>query len=217
MRDDVPIGVMRHVNGGSSPQYYVLGVALVSTWDAGYFYLEGFSPEGFARPRGPAGQTEAIRHSDPVLFANMAMLQPDLLQDARRRVIALITLRQGQGEFRKSVLAAYEGRCTISGCDAIEAVEAAHITPYAGPATIRVDNGLALRADLHTLFDHGLIAVAIDSMSLLLSRSLESTIYAEFGRRPLGLPREPSLRGSLEPDNALQPSSPMSRLVDPAG
>lgn len=40
----------------------------------------------------------------------------------------------------------------------MEAVlQAAHIDPYDGPATNRTTNGLLLRADLHNLFDRGLI------------------------------------------------------------
>jgi putative restriction endonuclease len=38
-------------------------------------------------------------------------------------------------------------------------LEAAHIRPYAEGGEHRVDNGLLLRRDLHTLFDRGYITV----------------------------------------------------------
>jgi hypothetical protein len=41
MRDGVPIGVMRQMNPSPSPQYQVLGLAMVTGWGGGYFVLEG--------------------------------------------------------------------------------------------------------------------------------------------------------------------------------
>ena len=38
-------------------------------------------------------------------------------------------------------------------------LEAAHIRPYAHGGEHRVDNGLLLRSDLHTLFDRGYVTV----------------------------------------------------------
>lgn len=41
----------------------------------------------------------------------------------------------------------------MSGCAVPHLLEAAHVRPYNGPDTNRVNNGLLLRADLHVLFD----------------------------------------------------------------
>jgi hypothetical protein len=84
---------------------------------------------------------------------------PSDLEDARRRILAAIVLRQGQWGFRERLLAAYQRACAVTGCDVVEALEAAHIIAYLGPKTNYVTNGLLLRADIHTLFDLGLIAV----------------------------------------------------------
>ena len=46
MRDSVPVGVLRQVSGKPSPKYRILGLALVARWEAGYFFLEGLSPQG---------------------------------------------------------------------------------------------------------------------------------------------------------------------------
>ncbi|MEV0881203.1 HNH endonuclease [Micromonospora echinofusca] len=82
---------------------------------------------------------------------------PDELPEGRRRRLAQVTARQGQAGFRLRLLEAYGRRCAITGCDTEDALQAAHISPYDGPATNRVTNGLLLRADVHNLFDAGLI------------------------------------------------------------
>ncbi|WP_200883691.1 HNH endonuclease [Archangium violaceum] len=52
---------------------------------------------------------------------------------------------------------AYGGRCALTDCEEPRVLEAAHIFPYHGPQTNHVTNGLLLRADLHVLFDLGLL------------------------------------------------------------
>ena len=79
--------------------------------------------------------------------------------DGRERAIGAIVRRRGQPAFRRALLEAYHERCAVTGCDAPEALEAAHVVPYRGVATNHPANGLLLRADLHALFDLGLIAV----------------------------------------------------------
>ncbi|RKN32493.1 HNH endonuclease [Micromonospora musae] len=83
--------------------------------------------------------------------------EPARLPAGRRRRLAQVTARQGQADFRRRLMAAYDGRCAITGCDVEAVLQAAHIDPYNGPATNRVTNGLLLRADLHNLFDRGFL------------------------------------------------------------
>jgi len=70
--------------------------------------------------------------------------------------------RIGQGAFRMLVLDAYQTRCAVTGERVRPVLEAAHIKPFAlsGPNT--VSNGLALRADVHKLFDLGYVTVDPD-------------------------------------------------------
>lgn len=110
--------------------------------------------------------------------------------DARTRAMAAVVRRQGQPEFRQLLLDAYEGRCAITGCDAVAALEAAHISPYRGPHTNTVTNGLLLRADLHALFDLGLVAIDTADMTLVLAPELAATTYAELAGQPLRLPAD---------------------------
>ena len=71
----------------------------------------------------------------------------------------MVTLRQCQPAFRNALMDAYERRCAITGCTIDAVLEAAHISPYRGIKTNHVTNGLLLRADIHTMFDCGLIKV----------------------------------------------------------
>lgn len=99
--------------------------------------------------------------------------------DERRRVLAAVVQRRGQPAFRKALLYAYDGRCAMSGCDAADALEAAHIVPYRTPSSNAISNGLLLRADIHTLFDLHLIGVDPDSRQLILAPSLRNSTYGE--------------------------------------
>lgn len=102
---------------------------------------------------------------------------PESLEDGRKKVWAQIKRRQGQPAFRRGLLAAYGGRCAVTGCPVEALLEAAHIRPYFGSETNVVQNGLLLRADVHTLFDLGLIAVRADGR-VLVSERLGDTDYS---------------------------------------
>lgn len=70
--------------------------------------------------------------------------------------------RLGQGSFRIVVTDAYERRCAITGERVLPVLEAAHVKPYSEGGQHRVDNGLLLRSDIHTLFDRGYLTVTED-------------------------------------------------------
>jgi hypothetical protein len=72
---------------------------------------------------------------------------------------AEVQVRQGQPEFRLALLALYDHRCVISGCTTRDALQAAHIKSVSGGGSHSTRNGLILRADLHNLFDRGLITI----------------------------------------------------------
>lgn len=124
--------------------------------------------------------------------------EPGSVVDARRRTVAAVFQRQGQHDFRQKLLAAYGGRCAVTGCDAVDALEAAHIYPYRGLQTNHVTNGLLLRADIHNLFDLGLLAVNSSTMAVMIAPTLVTTTYAELAGRPLRLPSHEWEKPSLE-------------------
>lgn len=123
---------------------------------------------------------------------------PESIADGRKKIWAQIKRRQGQPAFRRRLLAAYGGRCAVTGCPIEALLEAAHIVPYRGEETNVVQNGLLLRADIHTLFDLGLIAVADDGRLLVHDR-LDATEYAALRGAPL--------RSTLDASEAPSPSA----------
>ncbi len=112
------------------------------------------------------------------------------IEDAKKRIAASIVRRQGQSEFRRKLLTAYDGRCAISGCDAEPAIEAAHILPYQGAQTNHITNGLPLRADIHTLFDLYLLSIQPDTYEVIVASKLIETCYQEFAGQKLTLPKD---------------------------
>jgi putative restriction endonuclease len=71
----------------------------------------------------------------------------------------LAPYRLGQQAFQAVVLSAYHRRCAISGTHIPPVLQAAHILPVASGGEHRLDNGLLLRSDVHTLFDRGYLGV----------------------------------------------------------
>ncbi len=53
-----------------------------------------------------------------------------------------------------------------------------------------VNNGLLLRADIHTLFDLGKIAINSDDMTVVLSPELLNTEYANLDNKSVSLPQD---------------------------
>jgi HNH endonuclease/EVE domain len=114
--------------------------------------------------------------------------------DERTRTLIPVVQRQGQPEFRNQLIEAYGGRCAITACDAIDALEAAHISPYLGPKTNHVTNGLLLRGDIHTLFDRGLVAIDDERMTVILHETLKLTTYRNLDGIAIHLPTSATLR-----------------------
>ena len=108
---------------------------------------------------------------------------------AEKKIQASIWRRRGQPRFRRHLMGLYEGKCAISECNAPEALEAAHIIPYGKKAVYQLQNGLLLRADLHTLFDLHLITIEPRSMKVRVDQSLMRTDYRKFDGKPLRRPK----------------------------
>ena len=143
--------------------------------------------------------TELEKHLSPLLGglpsisseqADDPGFDPDSVKDERQRAIRAIRLRRGQPAFRAVLLEAYGRRCTISGCTVEDVLEAAHITPYFGSLTNHVSNGLLLRADLHTLFDCGLLAIEPMTRTVVIAEALKASSYSKLAGRGLRRPRD---------------------------
>lgn len=109
-----------------------------------------------------------------------------------KRVLKTIQQRQGQGDFRQDLLRAYGRRCCITKCNAEPALEAAHIIGYAQSGSQDTRCGLLLRADVHTLFDLGLLRINPETMRVVLSDALKGTSYGDLDGRRITLPENPA-------------------------
>jgi putative restriction endonuclease len=196
MQDQVPVGVLIQHNAKPNVHYDVLGLALVSDWQDGYFILEGFSQEGTARASSDPTDAGHDRASAGALTRNS--FAPDELEDTRERVVSRAIRRRGQQRFRQELLQAYNGRCAVTGCDATEALEAAHITPYLGADSNHPQNGLLLRSDIHQLFDLGLFAICPLTFQVRLGPQLAGTVYSKLDGKDLTVPDDAELAPSSE-------------------
>ncbi|MBW9117181.1 HNH endonuclease [Rhizobium cauense] len=191
MNDGIPIGVLIQTRPKPGVEYEVLGLGKVLEWKDGYFILEGFSREGVIH------RADAARDRAEAETLSQSFDSPSA-SDQRQKAMAEVVRRRGQVKFRRALLEAYGDKCAISGCDAVEALEACHIAPYRGDYSDHIQNGLLLRADLHSLLDLGLIAIEPGTMTVRIAAQLEGTTYSVLAGTPLLLPSDPSKRPSIQ-------------------
>ncbi len=122
----------------------------------------------------------------------------DYYTDARIRIEQEIVARQGQGPFRSNLLLAYKSKCAVTGTDFHPVLEAAHIVPYMGSSSNDLENGMLLRADIHTLFDRGHLGVDPDQWVVVLGTALSGTSYERLAGTRFSLPDDRQLWPSEE-------------------
>jgi hypothetical protein len=198
MEDRVPIGVMRQISETPVSRYQVLGVAMVLRHYEGYFLIEGFAADGTVRGLESPQDLETLTTIREKEMDLAGAFDPDNIIDAREKTLTSIIRRRGQPNFRQQLLEIYGARCTVTDCDVEEALEAVHILQYKGPQTNHPSNGLLLRADIHVLFDLGLIAVDTNTMTVLIASPLVGSSYAELNGTRLRLPKIGAFNPSKE-------------------
>ena len=104
-------------------------------------------------------------------YSNRDEYQPNAI-DERQAVLQQVMLRRGQQAFRKTLLDHHKNTCMVTGCRIRDLLEAAHIRPYRGKKDNHVDNGLLLRADIHTLFDVDLLGIDPSTLKIVLAASV---------------------------------------------
>ena len=148
---------------------------LAGSQSSGVSVSETVAAELEKRLTPPLFPTPPIRNEQ----ADNDGLDPESVQGQRERALRAIRIRRGQTAFRAKLIEAYDRRCAITGC-AVEAVlEAAHIYPYRGSQTNPTSNGLLLRADLHTLFDCGLLAINPETRTVVVANALQASSYGK--------------------------------------
>ncbi len=74
-----------------------------------------------------------------------------------------IEARPAQAAFRRQVYLAYGGKCAVSGCDVLKALDAAH--KHGRDWRLghnRAEDGYLLRRDIHALYDNKLLSITDD-------------------------------------------------------
>jgi len=132
----------------------------------------------------PSGSLDVEEDSGP----------PDALQQRA------IKIRRGQKKFRDNLLSAYGKTCAVTGCKIEDILEAAHIRPHAEKPNYRTANGLLLRADIHTLFDLGLLAVDLQK-KICLAPALLKSEYKDYQGKEL---RQPTKVSDMPDFDAIQ-------------
>lgn len=86
----------------------------------------------------------------------------------------IVKVRVNQSFFRKTVLAAYDFKCCITGLEISDLLNASHIIPWSKDETNRVNprNGLCLNAMHDRAFDRGLLTITTD-YKVKISKSIK--------------------------------------------
>ncbi|MGY0574198.1 HNH endonuclease [Bradyrhizobium sp. RDM12] len=96
--------------------------------------------------------------------------------------------RPEQVRFRSELFSIYNGACAVTGCTIPEALQAAHLETLDGKDINDPCNGILLRADIHELFDAGLLSLSRDGLNIEISELLTDDYYLGFQGRPVFRP-----------------------------
>lgn len=118
--------------------------------------------------------------------------------DAREIILRSIAVRRGQPQFRSKLMKAYRGACAVTGTSEKSVLEAAHIVPYNGLKTNNVRNGILLRADIHTLFDLGLLRINPHTLEITVASKIKDSSYRRYHGNTLTIPANVEERPSME-------------------
>ncbi len=155
----------------------------------GYYYANK-TEENFVKEENDNDNSEIIEldvdiDQDELDFEELN--QPNMPEEFVRDAMAQIKIRRGQPRFRQKLLKLYENTCIVTGCRIPELLEAAHILPHSEKNDYSLSNGLLLRADIHTLFDLGMIAIDPVSLELKMNEKLlETKEYVELNNIDIG-------------------------------
>jgi hypothetical protein len=109
--------------------------------------------------------------------SELAVTPPDASLEVRSARFVSVEARPDQAAFRRRVFAACAGRCVISGCDVVAALDAAHKKGRSWRAGHNnASDGYIMRKDLHALYDAGLLTIKEDG-----SVTIEPSIFDSYG------------------------------------
>jgi putative restriction endonuclease len=105
-----------------------------------------------------ANKPEADMVRDPI---DITDIEPDVVP-AQFGDAYLTRGRLGQSGFRLQILKNYENTCVFTGEHTLPVLQAAHIRPVSTFRNNAITNGILLRADVHILYDQGLVGIDQD-------------------------------------------------------
>lgn len=163
-------------------------------------HLPSFDVSSSASPVPVRPTTTAAEPAEPGLAPMAGADAAPESADNRNWTLRLIADRRGQTGFRDKLFDRFDRKCVITGCNLADVLEATHIKPYAGePGDQDADNGLLLRADLHTLFDLHLLGVHPDTLAVEWHPRLSAnTHYRSLLERPRTIPTPGGTRPRAE-------------------
>lgn len=100
--------------------------------------------------------------------------------DEFEKILVAVNRRKYQSTFRQNLMQVYGSKCVVSGTNSFEVLEAAHISTHAGSRNNDTSNGLLLRADLHILFDRGLLQIHPTTLKIHLSPTIQEPEYTRY-------------------------------------
>lgn len=202
VEDQIPIGIWYQTKPkGRGGAKYLIYTGLPIAWIDGFFIIVIPSETGEIEDSffemSPRELLNIILEQQILMDTYFVAQEPELFDpnrviDERKKVMRHIVQRQGQPIFRKSLLTVYEGVCSVTGCDVLNTLEAARITPYWGDNTNKIQNGLLLRCDIHNLWNYGMIYVDSSTMTIVLHPDLQDGYYGELQGKKLKLPKNSS-------------------------
>jgi HNH endonuclease len=122
--------------------------------------------------------------------------EAELERVERQRVEATRLARPEQAKFRVRLIEAFGGKCAITGCTALDAVDAAHIKTVTDAGDDSTGNGILLRVDLHRLFDCNLLAIDPSNQKAVFAEACRSS-YQDLHGKKVKLPKNASCLTAL--------------------
>ena len=107
--------------------------------------------------------------------------------------------RKAQSLFRELILKTYERKCCVTGIDTIEVLQAAHIQPYVNPLSHNRQNGLLLSAEMHLLYDKGLMTIIKEddnTYRVFMHEGKVHKSYYDYNKKLITLPQSKEDRPS---------------------
>lgn len=150
---------------------------------------------GLAETMNPVNRRRLDLEPALLDLATAELLEGPPLERRAERILSSRLIREAS--FRRSVLAAYEDTCAATGIRIINGggraeAQAAHIVPVAAGGPDIVQNGIALSATVHWLFDRHLVSIGEDWRLLVSHNKVPSELrqlFASHAER-LRLPRD---------------------------